>query len=91
MKKKKEVKYKVFNTDKFRKTEFIVTLVIGILFLVILGFAISNKVFIPLALVSFAMMLFSICYYYIEDKSKKMLVYILFGVGVTIIIVEVIL
>ena len=90
MKKKKEVKYKVFNTYKFRKAEFILTLVISIIFLIMLVFAICNKVFVPLALISFAMLLFSICYYYIEDKSKKNLVYILFSGGVILIVVEVI-
>ena len=90
MNKKKEVKYKVFNAEKFRKAEFIVALVISIIFLLMLGFAICNKVFVPLALITFSMLLFSICYYYIDDKSKKKLVYILFSVGVIIIVVEVI-
>ncbi len=90
MQKKKEVKYKVFNTNKFKKTEFIVALVLGIVFLVMLGFAVCNKVFIPVTLVTFAMLLFSVCYYYIEDKSKKKIVYVLFSIGVIIIVIEVI-
>jgi len=90
VKKKKEVKYKVFDTKKFRRVEFIIALLIGIIFLVMLGFAVSNKVFIPVTLVTFSMFLFSICYYYIDDKSKKKIVYILFSIGVLLILVEVI-
>ena len=90
MKKSKKEKYKVFDTEKLKKTEYLVTLVIGIIFLILVGFAVYNKVFIPVTLVTFAMLLFSICYYYIEDSSKKKIVYILFSLGVIIIIVEVI-
>ena len=90
MKKKKEVKYKVFDTKKFRRTEFIIALSIGVIFLVMLGFAVYNKVFIPVTLVTFSMFLFSICYYYIEDKNKKKVVYILFSIGVLLILAEVI-
>ena len=88
--KEKEMKYKIFDTKKFKKTEFIITLVIGIIFLVMLGFAICNRVFVPIMLVTFAMFLFSICYYYIEDASKRKFVYILFTIGVLVIVAEVI-
>ena len=90
MKKKKEVRYRAFNTEKFRKVEFLVTLIVGIIFLVMLGFTICNKNFVPITLVLFAMFLFSICYYYIDDKNKKKLVYVLFAIGVLLILVEVI-
>lgn len=90
MKKKKEVKYKVFDTLKFKKTEFIVSLVIGIIFLIMLGCAVCNKAFIPITLVILSMFLFSICYYYIDDKSKKNVVYVLFTIGALLIVVEVI-
>ena len=90
MKKKKEVKYKVFDTLKLKKTEFIISIIIGIIFLIMLGFAICNKAFVPITLVNFAMFLFSICYYYIDDKSKKNVVYILFTIGVLLIVAEVI-
>ena len=88
--KKKDVKFKVFDTKKFKKTEFIVTTIMGLIFLVMLVFAICNRVFIPITLVTFAMFLFSICYYYIDDKSKRKLVYILFSVGVLVVVAEVI-
>ena len=87
---KKKNKYKVFNTKKFKKTEFVVTIIIGILFLGMLALAVCNRVFIPITLVTFAMFLFSICYYYIDDNDKKLLVYILFSIGVLLIVVEVI-
>lgn len=88
MMKKKEVK----KSDKkiIREGELIATIIIGIIFLVLLGFAISDKVFIPITMVSFALLLFSICYYYIEEENKKILVYILFGIGILLIISEVI-
>ena len=88
--KKKDVKFKVFDTKKFKKTEFIVTTIMGFIFLVMLVFAVCNRVFIPITLVTFAMFLFSICYYYIDDKSKRKLVYILFSVGVLVVVAEVI-
>lgn len=89
-KKKKEEKYKIFDGVKLRKTEVIITLVVGIIFLIVLFCALVNKVFIPAALISFALFLFCICYYYLEDDSKKRMVYVLFGLGVLLIIIEVI-
>ena len=41
-------------------------------------------------IISFALFLFCICYYYIDDEKKKKLVYTLFGLGVLLIIIEVI-
>ena len=88
--KKKEVKFKVFDTIKFKRAEFIVTLVMGLIFLAMLIFAIYNIVFIPITLVTFAMLLFSICYYYIDDNSKRKMVYVLFTIGVLVVVAEVI-
>lgn len=89
-KKKKEEKFKVVDSEKFRKAELIISLVVGVIFLVLLFFAITNEVFIPAALISFALFLFCICYYYLEDESKKRMVYVLFGLGVLLIIIEVV-
>ena len=86
----KEEKYKIFDSVKLKRTEFIITLVVGVIFLVLLFFAITNEVFMPAALISFALFLFCICYYYIDDEKKKKLVYTLFGLGVLLIIIEVI-
>ena len=88
--KEKEVKYKTFDTNKLKKAELVITIVFGVLLLVMLVLAIINRVFVPLTLVSLAMLLFSICYYYIDDKNKKKLVYILFTIGVLVIVAEVI-
>ena len=87
---KKEVKYKTFDTKKLKKVEFVVNIVLGVLFLAMLVLAIINKVFVPLTLVTFAMLLFGICYYYIDDKNKKKLVYVLFAIGVLVIAIEVV-
>ena len=89
-KSKKEEKYKVISIEKFQKIETIISLGVAIAFLILLFLSITNEVFIPAALISLALFLFCICYYYIEDESKKKLVYILFGLGVITIIVEVI-
>ena len=87
---KKESKYKEFDLNKLRKVELIIAVCIGIIFLVLLGFATTNIVFIPAAMISFALFLFCICYYYLEDESKKTMVYVLFGLGVLLIVIEVI-
>ena len=88
--KKKEVKYKVFSTSAFKKAEFVAVLVISVIFLIMTGFAVYDKIFVPLALIFFAMLLFSICCYYINDKKEKKTVYLLFSLGVIVIIIEVI-
>lgn len=87
---KKKEKYKLIENEKLKKIELVVSLIVGIIFLVLLGFAVVNEVFIPAALISFALFLFCICYYYLEDESKKKMVYVLFGLGVLLIVIEVI-
>lgn len=89
-KKKKEEKYKVVDINLFNRIELIVSLFVGIIFLVMLGLAISNEVFIPATLISFALFLFCISYYYMEDESKKKLVYALFTLGILLIVAEVV-
>lgn len=87
---KKEEKYKVVNEDKLKKIELYVSLFVGIVFLIVLFLSLTNKVFLPAALISFALFLFCICYYYIEDENKKKMVYVLFGLGILLIVIEVI-
>ena len=89
-KSKKEENYKVFDSVKLKKVELIVSTMVGIIFLILLFFAITNEVFMPAALISFALFLFCICYYYIDDEKKKKFVYVLFSLGVLTIIIEVI-
>lgn len=88
--KKKEEKYKFIDGNKLKRMEMVISLIVGVIFLVLLVCAIINKIFIPAALISLALFLFCICYYYIEDDSKKRFVYVLFGVGVLLIVIEVI-
>lgn len=87
--KNKEKKYKEIESSKLKKVEIIVSTLVGIIFLVLLFFSMTNKIFLPASLIAFALFLFCICYYYIEDESKKKMVYILFSLGVLLIILEV--
>ena len=50
----KEEKFKLVDIDKFNKIELIVSSIVGIIFLVLLFFAITNEVFMPAALISFS-------------------------------------
>lgn len=90
VKKKKQEKYKLVDTKKLKKVELIVSLVVGIIFLVLLILSMTNTIFLPATLISFALFLFCICYYYIEDESKKKMVYTLFALGVLLIVIEVV-
>ena len=90
IKKKKEEKYKLVDAERLKKVELIISLIVGVIFLVLLVLSIINVVFLPATLILFALFLFCICYYYIEDGSKKKMVYILFGLGVLLIVIEVI-
>ena len=87
---KREEKYKVISIESFQKIEMIIAAVVGIVFLVLLALSIINTIYIPAALIAFALFLFCICYYYIDDVSKKKLVYVLFALGVLLIVIEVI-
>ncbi len=88
IKKKKEEKYKLVDAERLKKVELIISLIVGVIFLVLLVLSIINVVFLPATLILFALFLFCICYYYIEDESKKKMVYILFGLGVLTTISE---
>ena len=90
VKKKKEEKYKVISLEKFQKIEMLIAVFVGIVFLVLLFLSMSNKIYLPATLIAFALFLFCICYYYIENESKKKLVYVLFSLGVLLIIIEVV-
>lgn len=90
VKNKKEKKYKVISLEKFQKIEMLIAVCVGIVFLVLLFLSMSNEIYLPAALISFALFLFCICYYYMEDVSKKKLVYVLFGLGVLLIVIEVV-
>lgn len=89
-KKKKEVKYKEFDIKKYEKVYMGIGVIVGIVFLILLFMALKNEIFLPAALIAFALELFCICYYYLEDEKKKPLVYTLFSLGVLLIVIEVI-
>ena len=90
MKNKKEVKCRTISEDKFKTIEYGAYTITGIIFLVLLFLCFTNTLFIPVTLSSFALFMFCICYYYLEDEDKKKLVYTLFSLGVIAIVVEVI-
>lgn len=90
MNNKKEVKCKIISEEKFKKIEYGISVFTGITFLVVLFLCFTNSLFIPITLISFALFMFCICYYYLDDKDKKKLVYTLFSLGVIAIIVEVV-
>ena len=87
---KKEEKYKVIEESRFKKIENSIALGVGLVFLVLLFLTMSNEIYMPATLIAFALFLFCICYYYMEDESKKKLVYVLFALGVLTIIIEVV-
>lgn len=89
-KKKKEEEFKIIDINDFTKIEFIVSIFIGTIFLVMLALSITNEVFIPAALISLAMFLFCISYYYMEDERMKKISYTLYAIGILLIISEVI-
>ena len=87
---KKEVKEKTIDIKLFRKIEMIISIFVAVAFFVLLFLSLGNDIYIPATLISLALLLFCISYYYFEDESKKKLVYTLFGLGVLLIIIEVI-
>lgn len=67
-------------------TCFIVALIAILLFISV----IKNIIFIPAFLIVFALELFCIAYYFLEDKEKKNFVYGLFIFGVALVITAII-
>lgn len=88
--KEKKVKYKEIDIKKYEKVSMSIGIIVGVLFLVLLFMALKNEIFIPAALIAFALELFCICYYHLEDEKKKPLVYTLFSLGVLLIVIEVV-
>ena len=60
----------------------IVCVVVGLVFLALLFGAINSYIFIPAAMISFALELFCICYHLVDRPNRKTEVYTLFIVGV---------
>ena len=94
--KKKEVKElknavnKKDNKEKIKLYEKYTCYVVGLIILLLVIAVIKNYIFIPALLITIGLELFCISYYYIDDKSKKSLVYGLFEIGVFLIVVAII-
>ena len=70
---------------KKNETEKMVIIVSSFAFVVTLILSIMNSKFIPSCMLMLSLLLFSICYM-IKDNNKKIYMYILYGVGVLLII-----
>ncbi len=86
---KKQTKSQI-HANKLHKFEKMLCIIVAIIFVVLIFMSIKNANFIPATIIALALELFCICYYYIEDVNKKALVYSFFGIGVVLVIFEVI-
>lgn len=64
--------------------------VVGVIVLLLVVAVIKNLIFIPALLITIGLELFCIAYYFIDNKSKKSLVYGLFEIGVFLVLVAII-
>ena len=82
MAKEKKKETKLEKTKANNQFEIIVCVVVGLVFLALLFGAINSYIFIPAAMISFALELFCICYHLVDRPNRKTEVYTLFIVGV---------
>ena len=82
MAKEKKEETKLEKTKANNQFEIIVCVVVGLVFLALLFGAINSYIFIPAAMISFALELFCICYHLVDRPNRKTEVYTLFIVGV---------
>ena len=66
------------------------TYVVGLVILLLMYAVIRNNIFMPALLITIGLEMFCISYYYLEDKTKKNMIYILFGIGVLLVVIAVI-
>ena len=85
---KKDVKQE--KTKANNQFEIIVCIVVGIVFLALLFGAINSYIFIPAAMICFALELFCICYHLVDRPNRKTEVYTLFVVGVIFVVFAII-
>ena len=64
--------------------------VVGLVILLLMYAVIRNNIFMPALLITIGLEMFCISYYYLEDKTKKNIIYILFGIGVLLVVIAVI-
>ena len=75
------------NAVKSNKTyEKAVCYVVGILFIILAVLSINMAEFLPGTIIMLSLLFFCICYYYRDDNEKQLLVYLLFGLGVGLLI-----
>lgn len=63
---------------------------VGLIILLLLFAVIKNFIFVPAFLITVALELFCIAYYYFDNKERQSLVYILFGFGVVLVLIAII-
>ncbi len=85
MEKKKKIR-----KEDTKKYEMIFSVFVGIIFIILVILTICNLAYLPACLISLSLEIFCVCYYYIDDEERKTLVYSLFGVGVSLIIIAVV-
>lgn len=85
--KKKSVKKVNDNKENVKVYEKLVCFVVGVIVVLLFVSMFKSTNFIPAFLISLALELFCIFYYYIEDETKKKLVYGLFITGVILIVI----
>lgn len=73
-----------------KKIEELFCFIILVMFVVLLFNAFKRFVFIPACLIMGSLELFSLGYYFRDDKKKVNIVYILFGSGVVLLFISVI-
>lgn len=73
-----------------KKVEELFCLIILIIFVVLLINAFKRIIFVPACLIMGALELFSLGYYFRDDKKKVNIVYVLFGSGVVLLCISVI-
>ena len=84
---KKKDTNKKNNTKTYEKLSCII---VGLMIILLIILVIKSIIFLPSLLIFIGLELFSIAYYYIDNKSKKSLVYGLFEIGVFLVIIAII-
>ena len=85
--KKTTVTKKKDNTKIYEKLS---CYIVGLMIILLIILVIKSIIFLPALLIFIGLELFSIAYYYIDNKSKKSLVYGLFEIGVFLVIIAII-
>ena len=92
---KKEKNKKINLTEEEKKVnikiyEKYTCFAVGVIIIILLFAVFNNSIFIPALLITIGLELFTIAYYYMDNKDKKSLVYVLFQFGVALVIAAII-